>query len=140
MVNLFNAVKRGCKKAFVTYIDLIKIIVPVYILVTFLKNIGIIEYLAGFFSPMMQLFGLPGEAVVVLMTGYFLNLYAAIGAISSLQLGIREITILGAMLGLAHSLIIEGAVMKKMRVNVLKLVILRVGTSLVVGVILNLIL
>ncbi|MCK8817470.1 nucleoside recognition protein [Natroniella sulfidigena] len=140
MIDLSNALKRGFKKAFITYLDLIKVIVPVYVLVTFFRHFGIIDYLAGIFSPMMQLFGLSGEAVVVLLTGYFLNLYAAIGAISGLQLGIREITILGTMLGLAHSLIIEGAVMKKMRVNVLTLIILRIVASLAVGIILNLIL
>ncbi len=74
---MIGAVKRGGRKAFFTYLELIKIIVPVYILVTFLKYTGVISYLAGVFSPLMRVVGLPGEAVLALLTGYLLNIYGA---------------------------------------------------------------
>ncbi|WP_027338907.1 nucleoside recognition domain-containing protein [Halonatronum saccharophilum] len=137
---MINAIKRGGRKAFFTYLELVKIIIPVYIVVTFLKYTGVINYLAGFFSPLMRIVGLPGEAVLALLTGYLLNIYGAIAVIVGLDLGLKEVTILGAMLGLAHSLIIEGAVMKKMRVKVVPLTILRLAASLFAGVLLNLIL
>ncbi|TDX48937.1 nucleoside recognition domain-containing protein [Orenia marismortui] len=137
---MVETIKRGVKKSWNTYLSLIKIIIPIYILVTFLKHTGIISYIANFFSPLMKLVGLPGEAVVALLTGYLLNIYGGIAVIASLDLGAREITILGTMLGLAHSLIIEAAIIKKIKVKLFPLVSLRVGLSLLAGIILNIIL
>ncbi len=133
-------IKRGFKKSWETYLDLMKIIIPVYILVTFLKYTGIISYLARIFTPLMKLVGLPGEAVLALLTGYLLNIYGAIAVIASLELGVREITILGTMLGLAHSLIIEAAVIKRVKVKLFPLISLRVILSLVAGIVLNILL
>ena len=105
-----EALKRGTKKAWRTYLTLIKIIIPVYVGVKLLKYTGVINYLADIFSPAMKLVGLPGEAVLALLTGYLLNIYGALGVMASLELGVREITILGTILGLAHSIVIEAAV------------------------------
>lgn len=135
-----EAVRRGTKKAWYTYLALIKVIIPVYIGVKLLKYTGVINYLADLFSPAMKLVGLPGEAVLALLTGYLLNIYGALGVMASLELGIREITILGTMLGLAHSLVIEAAVIKKIKGKLLPLISLRVITSILAGVVLNLIL
>jgi hypothetical protein len=135
-----EAIKRGAKKAGQTYLTLIKIIIPVYVIVKFLKYTGVINYLADVFSPLMSLVGLPGEAVLALLTGYLLNIYGALGVIASLDLGIREITILGTMLGLAHSLIIEAAVIRKIKGKLIPLISLRLVTSILAGVVLNLIL
>ncbi|GAB6138843.1 nucleoside recognition domain-containing protein [Halanaerobaculum tunisiense] len=137
---MLKAAKRGAKKAFSTYTSLIKVIIPVYIIVTILKHIGIIRWLAQFFGPLMKLLGLPGEAVIALITGYLLNIYGALGAMASLNLGIKEITILGTMLGLSHSLIIEAAVIKKISGRVLPLIFLRVGLSIAAGITLNVVL
>ena len=52
----------------------------------------------------MRFFGLSGDAALVLISGYLVNLYAATGVIVALQLPLREITILAVMLGFAHSL------------------------------------
>ncbi len=137
---MLQAVKRGAKKAFFTYFDLIKIILPVYIGVTVLKHTGFIEWLAQYTAPMMKLFGLPGESVLALLTGYLLNIYGALGVIAGIDLGVREITILGTMLGLAHSLLIEAAVIKKISGQLIPLIGLRIGLSILAGLGLNLIL
>ena len=133
-------IKNGFKKAFSTYLDLIKIIIPVYIFVTFLKYTGLIELLASLFSPVMTYLGLPGEAMLALLTAYLLNIYAGLAVMASIELGVKEITILGAMIGIAHSLIVESAIFKKINVNILKINLLRIVLSLLVGIILNLIL
>ena len=57
----------------------------------------------------MQLVGLPGEAALPLVLGYFLNIYAAIGAMLPLRMSIK-ITIMSVMLLLAHNLPMEAAV------------------------------
>jgi hypothetical protein len=137
---MLAAVKRGIKKAGITYLELLKIIIPVYIGVTFLKYTGVINWLAELTNPIMSFMGLPGEAVLPLLTGYFLNIYGAVGVIAGLELGVREITILGTMLGVAHSLIIEAAVLKKISGKLFSLIGLRIGLSLLAGILLNLIL
>ena len=137
---MVEAITRGFKKSCSTYLSLMKIIIPVYILVTFLKYTGVIGYLDQFFSPMMKIVGLPGEAALALLTGYLMNIYGALGVIAGLDLGAREITILGTMLGLSHSLIIEGAIIKRIKVKLLPLISLRIILSIVSGIILNILL
>lgn len=130
-------IKKGFLKGWSTFFDLAKILVPVYFFVTFLKYTGVIRIVADFFSPLMQYMGLPGEAMLALLTSYLLNIYGGIAVIGSLELGAREITILGAMIGVAHSLIIESAVFKKIGVNVIKINLLRISVSIFVGIFLN---
>ncbi|GAB6099069.1 nucleoside recognition protein [Halanaerocella petrolearia] len=137
---MVETIKRGFKKALSSYVSLVKIIIPVYIVVTFIDYTGGINYLAKVFSPLMKWVGLPGEAVLALLTGYLLNIYGALAVIASLDLGVREVTILGTMLGVAHSLIIEAAVIKKIKGRLIPLVSLRVVLSILAGIILNLIL
>lgn len=141
---MFNIIKdgfkEGGKKAFSTYVVLVKIIIPVYIFVTFLKFTGIIELLANFFSPIMVYIGLPGEAMLALLTAYLLNIYAGLAVIASIDLGVKEITILGVMIGIAHSMIVESAVFKKINVNIFKINILRTIMALIAGLILNIVL
>jgi len=88
----------------------------------------------------MKIVGLPGEAALALLTGYLMNIYGALGVIAGLDLGAREITILGTMLGLSHSLIIEGAIIKRIKVKLLPLISLRIILSIVSGIILNILL
>lgn len=131
---------RGLKKAWITFLELIKILIPVYIFVTFLKYTGVIKIISDLFRPLMSYIGLPGEAVLALLTSYLLNIYAGIAVISSLKLGVREITILGAMIGIAHSLIIESAVFKKIKINLIYINLLRLSMSILAGILLNLVL
>lgn len=111
-----------------------------YVLITIIRHTPLLEWLGEFFHPAMALFGLPGEAVMVLILGQGINIYAAVGAISGLELGIREITILGVMLTISHSLPMETVVIRQAGVPVKGLLALRVGLALLSGIILNLIL
>lgn len=88
----------------------------------------------------MTLIGLPGEASLALVMGYVLNLYAAIGAILSLSLTPKQITIIAGMLLLAHCLFIESIVAKKTGVRVAPLIFLRIVLSFLYGFTLNLVL
>lgn len=133
-------VKKGFKNALSTFLELSKILIPVYFFVTFLKYTGVIKIISDFFSPLMGFLGLPGEAMLALLTSYLLNIYGGLAVISSLELGVREITILGTMIGLAHSLIIESAVFKKIDVNLIYINLLRLFMSIFAGFVLNLIL
>jgi hypothetical protein len=138
--NLTAAVKRGVLKGLTVTVELAKIVVPVYILVTFFKYTPVLGYIARGAQPVMKMVGLPGEASVAIVLGYFTNLYAAIGAIASLKLSPKEITIIATMLLIAHSLPMETAVTKKTGVSGTAMVTIRVVLSLAAGALLNVIL
>ncbi|MFZ5644283.1 MAG: nucleoside recognition domain-containing protein [Bacillota bacterium] len=132
-----EAIKRGFKKGISVTYDLAKIVIPVYILVTFLKYTPLLEAIAKIFQPVMKIVGLPGEASIAIVLGYFTNLYAAIGAIVSLNLSAKEITIIAMMLLIAHAMPMETAVSKRVGVSGIAMVVLRTSLSLLAGVILN---
>lgn len=132
--------KRGLQRGLMTTWELTRIIVPIYMTVTFLKYTPVMGWIAGIFAPVMHFFGLPGEASLVLVLGKVLNLYAALGAISSLALDGREITIIATMLLLSHSLPVESAVCGRTGVSALLVTVFRLVLSIAAGLLLNLIL
>lgn len=132
--------KRGFKKGLITLWRLTKIVVPVYFFVTFLKMTPILDMVSVWFEPAMKLIGLPGEASLVLVLGNCINLYAGIGAIASLTLSIKQITILAVMLSFSHSLFLETAVAKKTGVSILVVLAIRLGLAIASGLILNIVL
>lgn len=131
---------RGFKSGISITWELAKIVIPVYFTVTFLKYTPFLPWLSDIMSPVMHMVGLPGETALVLVFGLFLNIYAAIGAILPLALGIKEITILSAMILIAHSLPMETAISKKTGVKVLPLLALRIILAFGMGLFFNLIL
>ncbi|WP_052002669.1 nucleoside recognition domain-containing protein [Caldisalinibacter kiritimatiensis] len=135
-----NSLSNGLKSGIKTTWMLTKIIIPVYIFVTILKQTPAIEWISYLFSPIMNLVGLPGEAAIIIVLGNVVNLYAAIGAVASITLSVKEITIIAVMLSFSHSLFVETAVAKNTGVNVLIVLILRLSLAFISGIILNIVL
>lgn len=129
--------KRGFKNGITTLIDLSKILVPVYIAVQLLSVSGILNIIAEFCKPAMSLLGLPGESSLVIILGYFLGTYAALGAIAAIELTAVQITTIAIMLSTSHSLITESAVVKKLGVSAAASVLVRVVFSLLMGFLYN---
>lgn len=134
------AAKQGLHKGLRTTWTLTKIIVPVYVAVTFLKYTPLMHIIAQFFEPLMSIFGLPGEASIALVLGNLLNLYAALGAISSLELSAKAITIIATMLLISHSLLIESAVSARTGVSAAAMCCFRLFLSCAAGIVLNIVL
>jgi hypothetical protein len=88
-------------------------------------------------APFLGVIGLPGEAAIPLVVGNFLNLYAGIGAILSLELTVKEVFILALMLSFSHNLIIESAVAKKVGLRVSVVLAVRIGLALVAAFLVN---
>lgn len=131
---------RGFRKGLTTLWRLTKIVVPVYFFVTFLKMTPMLDMISKWFEPAMRLIGLPGEASLVLVLGNSINLYAGIGAITSLTLNIKQITILAVMLSFSHSLFLETAVAKRTGVSLLFVLAVRITLAIVSGLVLNIVL
>ena len=129
----FDTIKRGFKNGIDTLIELSKILVPVYIAVEILSVSGLLNILAEFFKPVMSILGLPGEASLVIILGYFLGTYAGLGAIAAMELNTVQITTIAIMLSISHSLISETAIVKKLGASAAASITVRVFFSFFMG-------
>lgn len=128
-----EAIRTGLKSGLFTTYRLVRVIVPFYFLIEWLKLTPVLPWLGRVLSPVMGLWGLPGEAGFVLVTGNVVNLYAAIAVMIPLHLNVSQITLLGLMLGISHNLVVETAVLKEAKIPALKMAMLRLVSSAVVG-------
>jgi len=111
---------------------------PFYIAVDLLKQLNILKYFDAIFSPVMKLFGLPGEASIGILSGMLLNLYAAIAALSPLELTAKQMTIVGLFLGIAHNLIIETVVLSRTGVRASVVLFTRISVAFIAAFLVNL--
>ncbi len=139
MSTLAEPLKKGLVKSLQILLLLIKIVIPVSCLVAVLDYLGIIESIAHFFTPAMSLFGLPGEASIALLLGFFVNFYAAFGVIATFTPEPHQITILAVMIGICHELPIESVICSYTGLRIPVSVALRVLTAIVAGILLNLV-
>src|SRR5690625_154954 len=102
-----QAIRAGFYKGLRTTWELTRIIVPVYVFVAFIVQTPLMDWLAAVIAPAMNVFGLSPEAAIPLTLGVITGLYAAIGAMASLQFTAGELFILAVMLGFAHNLFVE---------------------------------
>lgn len=137
---LKSIVRNASPQAFRTIWWIFKITAIVSFVMFLLKYTGILCWIATAVSPVFRLFGLPGDASMGFVSGYFINVYSCIAVISSLDLTAREITILGAMTLAAHAMIVECAVQKKTGTPIVWSLIVRTVGSILLGVLLNLVL
>ena len=137
---LANTIKKGLFNGIQLTYDIAKIIVPIYVALSFLETVGVLERLALIAEPLMKLVGLPGEMSLALILGNVLNMYAAIGVIVAVGLDVKQLTIISVMLLFSHTLPVELSIAKKTGIRVAGLAILRITTAFISGIILNIIL
>ena len=95
--------------------------------------------IAWVFEPIMFIFGLPGEAALSLILAFCVNIYASLGVIGKITLTLKQITILGCMIGCAHTLPIETTVIKSINMPRYLQLIIRIGAAIIIGILMNLI-
>lgn len=104
--------RAGFSGGLATSWKLLKVMLPLYVAMDLLKGTPAIETLGAAFAPAMGPFGLPGQVALAFIAGFLLNLYAAIAIIVPLHLTPWQVTQCGLMMGIAHNLVVEGAVLK----------------------------
>ncbi|MBQ1978525.1 MAG: nucleoside recognition protein [Alistipes sp.] len=119
---------------------IIRLTVLVSFVVFLMQYSGLIHWISAAVSPLFHLFGLRGDAAMAFVSGYFINIYTSIGVISTLDLTVREITILATMSTAAHAVIVEGAVLNKTGTPTLYSILIRTLASITLGLALNLLL
>lgn len=114
---------------------LYKIMIPMIIVIKVVEEFGGIELLSQWLSPVMSLVGLPSEMGLVWATTLVTNMYAGLVIFMSIdtELTVAQVSILGTLMLLAHSLPIEVAVAKKAGVGIVMTLIIRIGGGLLMG-------
>jgi len=134
---LSDPVRNAIKPALKTALWFISVMVPVSFAVTLLQHYGVLSHLAYYLEPVCRLFGLRGEASIVIITASLMNLYSVIAVIQSIPFTGREICIMALMGLLAHNLIVETLVQIKTGSSGIKMVSVRLAAAAAGGLFLN---
>ena len=135
-----RVVKQAVPRAFKTIWWIFKITATVSFIMFLLKYTGILTWIATAVSPVFHIFGLPGDAALAYVSAYFINIYSGIAVISTLDMTVRQITILGTMNLAAHAMVAETAIQKKTGTPIKHMVIVRTLASITLGIVMNLVL
>ena len=119
---------------------LLRIMLPISLAVNMMQYYGIIEWLAQYLNPLFQYLGLPGASAIAFLTAASVTTYAGLAVMASMELTMREATILAIMSLLCHALPLESAVVKKVGSNPWVMASLRILAAIVAAVYLNLVL
>lgn len=124
----------------ITY-ELLKIMIPLIILVKIIEDLGGIHYISAALDPLMDLVGLPAEMGLVWATTLIVGIYGGmiifVTTATPDPLTVAQVTVLGSMMLIAHSLPIEGRIAQKAGVSFIYTLILRIGGALLFGIILH---
>ncbi|MTH53774.1 hypothetical protein GKZ89_10190 [Bacillus mangrovi] len=133
------SLEKGFKAGLSTTWTLGKVIFPVTLLVGILRYTPVLDWIIQVITPLMGLIGLRGEAAIPLVLGNFLNLYAGIAGILTLDLTVKEVFILAVMLSFSHNLIIESTVAAKVGLKLWLILLVRIGLAVISAAVINLV-
>lgn len=117
---------------------ILKLVIPIYIIADILFYYNILSNFSFLVEPLTTIMGLPAEASLAIISGIFLNLYAAIAFAAPLDLTIHQWSILAVFLGICHSLVVESVIMKKIGLSNLYSYSLRIIAGFILGIITSL--
>jgi hypothetical protein len=130
---------RSLKPTMKVSVIMLKVFIPLSVATLLLKQMGVLDLLAPIFAPVMSFMGLPGEAAITLLVGFTNTVYASLATAAVMELTARQITILGVVIGIAHSLLIETGILANLRMATVGIALFRIAVGLSAGVILNLV-
>jgi hypothetical protein len=136
---MVSSLKKGSLVGLHTVWTLGKIIFPVTLIISILQFTPVLPWVIEMVTPLMALFGLSGDAAIPLVLGNFLNLYAGIGAILTLDLTVKEVFIIAVMLSFSHNLFIETSVALKVGVKLWVVLVVRLGLAFISAIVINLV-
>jgi len=136
---MLHSAKAGFFVGLRTIWALGKIIFPVALIVALLQHTPVLPWVIQLVTPLMGIFGLSGDAAIPLVLGNFLNLYAAIGAMLTIDLTVKEVFIIAMMLSFSHNMIVESTVAIKVGVKLWIALTARIGLAILSGLVINLV-
>ena len=134
---ILYCVRSATPSALKTIWWLTKIMVGVSFGIMLLQYFGVIAWISELLTPLFSSFGLPGEAALAYVSGYFVNCYTAMAVMSTLELSMREATILAVMVLCSHNMIVETTVQAKTGSSAVRIVIIRTLSAFILAFVLN---
>ncbi|WP_394234675.1 nucleoside recognition domain-containing protein [Niallia oryzisoli] len=135
---MIGTIKRGFMVGLRVTWTFGKIIFPITLLISILQHTPVLPWVIDKIAPFMSLFGLSGDAAIPLVLGNALNIYAAIGAILSLDFTVKEVFIIAVMLSFSHSMILESGVAIKTGVKLWIVLLVRISLAIIAAIVINL--
>jgi hypothetical protein len=130
------------RETWTVYLTLLKVMVPALLIVKALEMLGMTELLGHWLSPLMSPLGLPEPLNVVwaatLLTNIYTGLVIFFEVTRDTPLTVAQVTVLGALMAIGHSLPIEGAVARMAGVPWWLTLLLRAGGAWLLGWLLHL--
>lgn len=137
---MLKIVKDSFKPTIKTTLWLLKIMIPISFAVCLAQYFGLIEWCAGWLNPLFCHIGLPGASSIAFLTGATSTTYAALAVMMSMELTLRQATIIAIMVLICHALPLECTVNKKVGSKPFRMGFLRICGALLAAVYLNLVL
>ncbi len=134
---ILSCVRSATPSALKTIWWLTNIMVGVSFGIMLLQYFGVIAWISELLTPLFSSFGLPGEAALAYVSGYFVNCYTAMAVMSTLELSMREATILAVMVLCSHNMIVETTVQAKTGSSAVRIVIIRTLSAFILAFVLN---
>ena len=141
MSQIIGELKKIPAQAIQVSFSLFKIMIPIIVGVKLFQELGLIAYMAMPLSPVMSLMGLPGEMGLVWATAMINNIYGGmivfVSLSGQLSLTTAQVTVLGTMILIAHSLPIELEISRKSGTRFPFQCVMRIGSAIIVGMLLH---
>lgn len=125
--------KKTLNSSFKSAWIILKLVIPIYILAEILFYYNTLSYVSFLVEPFTSILGLPKEASLSIISGMFLNLYAAVAFAAPLDMTAQQWTVLAVFLGICHSLVVESVIMKKIGLSNTYSYLLRFIAGLIVA-------
>ncbi len=138
---LYAFIKEIIKDTFSLSWLLFKVMIPVLIIVKIMQELGFIEYFSMALEPLMGLIGLPSSMGLVWATTIVTNIYGGMVIFFSMQepMTVAQVTVLSALMLLAHGLPIEVRITQLAGLRVIFVVLLRLISAFIFAYLLHLI-
>lgn len=141
LFTILQALRELFGNALRTSLMLFKIIIPISIVTRLLLQLSAIDYLGTLLGPIMELVGLPGQMGLVWATAMIINIYAGMVVFTSLAPGldltVAQVSVLGSMILVAHSLPVETLIARKAGTRLRAAILIRLFGALLLGWILH---
>lgn len=137
---LAGSVRKACPVTMRTTLWLLRIMLPVSLAVTLMQHYGIIGWMAQYLDPLFRYIGLPGSSAIAFLTGAFVTSYAGMAAMLSIEMTLRQATIVTLMMCICHALPMESTVIKKTGSSFWRMSVIRLIMAFVCAIYLNIVL
>ena len=134
---MYKCFIKALKPSIKTTLWLLKIMIPISFAVQLMQYYGIIAWLAQYLDGVFCYMGLPGASAIAFLTAASVTTYAGLAVMLTLEMTMREATILAIMMVICHALPLECAVVKKVGSAPLRMGVLRIVAAFVAAIYLN---